>query len=35
MPSIDGDLIRDSPYKLVGKGKFARIPFITGSNLDE
>lgn len=34
-PSIDGDLIPDSPHKLVGEGKFARIPVITGCNKDE
>ena len=34
-PSIDGELIPDSPHTLLGQGKFAHIPFISGDNLDE
>ena len=34
-PSVDGDLVPDSPYKLLQEGKFARIPFISGNNKDE
>ena len=34
-PSIDGDLIPDSPHTLLEQGKFARIPFIAGNVLDE
>ena len=34
-PSIDGDIIPDSPYKLLKQGAFARIPFISGNNQDE
>jgi carboxylesterase type B len=34
-PSIDGDLIPDAPYKLLQEGKFSKVPFITGQNLDE
>lgn len=34
-PSIDGDLIPDSPHTLLSEGKFAKIPFITGNNKDE
>ncbi|EIW71100.1 hypothetical protein TREMEDRAFT_60040 [Tremella mesenterica DSM 1558] len=34
-PSIDGDLITDSPHTLLQKGEFVKLPFITGSCLDE
>ncbi|ORY24002.1 Alpha/Beta hydrolase protein [Naematelia encephala] len=34
-PSIDGDLIPDSPHTLLHQGKFAKIPFISGNNKDE
>lgn len=34
-PSIDGDIIPDSPFKLQAEGKFANIPLITGTNKDE
>ncbi|TYJ55469.1 hypothetical protein B9479_003859 [Cryptococcus floricola] len=34
-PTIDGDLIPDSPHTLLAQGKIAKIPFITGSNKDE
>lgn len=34
-PSIDGDLIPDSPAELLRAGKVANIPFITGNTKDE
>ena len=34
-PTIDGDLIPDSPHKLLQGGKSARIPFISGNTKDE
>ena len=34
-PSIDGDVIPDSPHLLLEQGLFARKPFISGNNLDE
>jgi carboxylesterase type B len=34
-PLIDGDVIPDSPYKLLAEGKFAHKPFINGQNKDE
>lgn len=34
-PAIDGDIIKDSPSKLLSEGKFARKPFINGQNKDE
>ncbi|WWC68137.1 uncharacterized protein I206_102060 [Kwoniella pini CBS 10737] len=34
-PTIDGDLIPDSPHTLLSQGKFAKIPFISGNNKDE
>lgn len=36
-PTIDGPggLYPDLPSKLFRQGEFARIPFITGTNLDE
>ncbi|KAG9033685.1 hypothetical protein FRB95_014474 [Tulasnella sp. JGI-2019a] len=34
-PTLDGDLIPDYPSKLLASGKFAKIPFISGNNVDE
>ncbi|WVQ98239.1 hypothetical protein IAU59_005362 [Kwoniella sp. CBS 9459] len=34
-PSVDGDLIPDSPYSLLSQGRIAKIPFISGNNKDE
>ncbi|WVR04790.1 hypothetical protein IAU60_001802 [Kwoniella sp. DSM 27419] len=34
-PTIDNDLIPDSPYVLLEKGIFANIPFILGQTKDE
>ncbi|WVQ75789.1 hypothetical protein IAR50_005422 [Cryptococcus sp. DSM 104548] len=34
-PTEDGDLIPDSPHTLIGQGKVANKPFITGNNKDE
>ncbi|CAK9779972.1 alpha/beta-hydrolase [Cutaneotrichosporon oleaginosum] len=34
-PLIDGDIIKDSPAKLLAEGRFARKPFINGQNKDE
>ncbi|WWC86721.1 uncharacterized protein L201_001599 [Kwoniella dendrophila CBS 6074] len=34
-PTVDGDLIPDSPHTLLSQGKFAKIPFISGNNKDE
>lgn len=34
-PSIDGDLIPDSPHNLLAAGEFAQIPFISGNMKDE
>ncbi|KIR80323.1 hypothetical protein I306_02664 [Cryptococcus gattii EJB2] len=34
-PTIDGDLITDSPHTLLSQGQFANKPFITGNNKDE
>nr|GAT56713.1 predicted protein [Mycena chlorophos] len=34
-PVLDGELITDLPSKLLAKGEFAKLPFITGTNLDE
>ncbi|TYJ58286.1 hypothetical protein B9479_000829 [Cryptococcus floricola] len=34
-PSIDGDVIPDSPHTLISDGKVANIPFIQGNNKDE
>ncbi|KAL7419296.1 hypothetical protein Q5752_006133 [Cryptotrichosporon argae] len=34
-PSIDGDLIPGDPWELVTAGAYAKLPFITGNNLDE
>jgi carboxylesterase type B len=37
LPVIDGPngLLPDLPSVLMEKGKFARVPFIAGANLDE
>lgn len=37
LPTLDGEggLLPDFPSKFYSKGHFARIPFISGSNLDE
>ena len=37
VPVIDGPggLVPDLPSRLISAGKFAKIPFITGDNLDE
>lgn len=34
-PSVDGDLVPDSPHALLSRGEFAKIPFIAGNVLDE
>lgn len=34
-PSVDGDIIPDFPSKLLSAGKFAPIPWISGTNKDE
>lgn len=34
-PSIDGELVPDSPHKLLEEGKFAHIPYISGNVKDE
>ncbi|TXT07334.1 hypothetical protein VHUM_03054 [Vanrija humicola] len=34
-PSIDGDIIPDSPAALLHAGKVAKVPFITGTTKDE
>lgn len=36
-PTIDGPkgLLPDIPSKLIKEGRFARLPFIAGTNLDE
>lgn len=34
-PTIDGDIVPDSPYKLLAAGQSANVPFITGNNKDE
>lgn len=34
-PSVDGDLVPDSPWKLLNEGKFAKMPYISGNNRDE
>ncbi|BEJ15098.1 hypothetical protein CspHIS471_0408650 [Cutaneotrichosporon sp. HIS471] len=34
-PLIDGDIIKESPSKLLGEGRFARKPFINGQCKDE
>jgi acetylcholinesterase len=37
LPVLDGPggLIPDLPSKLLDQGKFAKVPFIAGTNLDE
>ncbi|GAA5895180.1 hypothetical protein JCM8208_000137 [Rhodotorula glutinis] len=35
VPTIDGEYLPDVPSKLLLAGKFAQIPFISGSQLDE
>jgi acetylcholinesterase len=35
VPLLDGQLITGLPSKLQQEGRFARLPFITGTNLDE
>ncbi|KAG9011486.1 hypothetical protein FRB94_008317 [Tulasnella sp. JGI-2019a] len=34
-PTLDGDIVPDYPSKLIASGKFAKVPFISGNNLDE
>jgi hypothetical protein len=34
-PSIDGDIVPDSPQTLLQQGKFARMPMINGNMRDE
>jgi carboxylesterase type B len=34
-PTIDGEIIPESPYKLLNEGKLANIPFMAGNNKDE
>lgn len=34
-PSIDGDIIPDSPHTLLAEGAFAKIPYISGNMKDE
>lgn len=34
-PTVDGDVLPDLPSKVLASGKFAKIPFISGNNLDE
>lgn len=34
-PSVDGDLIPDSPHNLLANGQFAKKPFISGNVKDE
>lgn len=34
-PTIDGDIIKDFPSKLLAEGRFARKAFINGQNKDE
>lgn len=34
-PTIDGDFIPDWPKSLMAKGKFVKVPMISGANLDE
>ncbi|GAA5968779.1 hypothetical protein JCM11641_000729 [Rhodosporidiobolus odoratus] len=34
-PVIDGEFLTDVPSKLLPQGRFAQIPFISGSQLDE
>lgn len=34
-PSVDGDIVPDSPWKMLQAGTFSRVPFITGNVRDE
>ena len=34
-PSVDGDVLMDTPENLLVNGKFARVPFIVGQTKDE
>ena len=34
-PSIDGDLVPDSPHKLLQEGKFRAVPLLHGNVKDE
>ncbi|KII90741.1 hypothetical protein PLICRDRAFT_683700 [Plicaturopsis crispa FD-325 SS-3] len=34
-PVIDGSLFPDYPSKLIAKGQYAKLPFISGTNVDE
>lgn len=31
-PTIDGDFIRDYPYRLIEQGKFVKVPILFGGN---
>eukprot|EP01117_Protostelium_nocturnum_P014617 TRINITY_DN5580_c0_g2_i1.p1 TRINITY_DN5580_c0_g2~~TRINITY_DN5580_c0_g2_i1.p1 ORF type:complete len:480 (+),score=129.07 TRINITY_DN5580_c0_g2_i1:404-1843(+) len=35
LPTLDGDLIPDVPFRLIKQGKFVKVPFMAGENLDE
>ena len=34
-PSVDGNVLMDTPENLLVNGKFARVPFIVGQTKDE
>lgn len=34
-PSVDGDIVPESPWKMLQEGRFSRVPFITGNVRDE
>eukprot|EP01117_Protostelium_nocturnum_P012602 TRINITY_DN4637_c0_g1_i1.p1 TRINITY_DN4637_c0_g1~~TRINITY_DN4637_c0_g1_i1.p1 ORF type:complete len:543 (-),score=161.91 TRINITY_DN4637_c0_g1_i1:33-1661(-) len=34
-PTVDGDFIPDSPFRLLQQGKVIKVPLIIGDNLDE
>ncbi|KAE9363534.1 alpha/beta-hydrolase [Stipitochalara longipes BDJ] len=34
-PTIDGDFIRDYPYRLIKQGKFVKVPIIFGDDTNE
>eukprot|EP01117_Protostelium_nocturnum_P012604 TRINITY_DN4637_c0_g2_i2.p1 TRINITY_DN4637_c0_g2~~TRINITY_DN4637_c0_g2_i2.p1 ORF type:complete len:453 (-),score=112.68 TRINITY_DN4637_c0_g2_i2:87-1445(-) len=34
-PTIDGDYLPDAPFRLLKQGKFVKVPYIIGDNLDE
>jgi len=34
-PTVDGDVVPDSPYAMLAAGRLADIPFITGTNKDD